>query len=398
MSNTQIRVAIDVGCDHHRVAVGLSNDKMLDEFDITHNADGFQNFFNRLEQLQTRYRLPVAVAMEGYNGYARPLDGQIRQHGYKLYSVNNLKLARYKEVFPAPAKTDAIDARKILELFQLADSLPLAKDVLQEVVDTPIENDKLKRLTRRRRQLVGERVRVVNRIQSDLQAVCPGLLTITHDVANRWFLNFLICRDELPKLAKINRVGLLEIPAVGRIYAAKIKAWQPNAQFAPDVEWVGEMIIQDAKRILSLGTDIKILDKKIAEIALNSNLAQTIGSIPGFGKTSMAELAGEIGNVERFDSEAGLAMYLGMAALDNSSGKKTGTKTPRQVNTRAKAAMMTAVARHIPCVPQSRSYYDKKRAEGKKHNQAIRSLGRHLVRVIWAMLKHGRTYEIRCDI
>ncbi|SDY81730.1 hypothetical protein SAMN05421755_105123, partial [Nitrosomonas sp. Nm33] len=43
----------------------------------------------------------------------------------------------------------------------------------------------------------------------------------------------------------------------------------------------------------------------------------------------------------------------------------------------------------------SRQYYDKKRAEGKKHNQAIRALGRHLVRVIWSMTKQGRKYEIR---
>jgi transposase len=242
---------------------------------------------------------------------------------------------------------------------------------------------------------VGERVRVVNRIQSDLQAVCPGLLAITHDVANRWFLNFLSCRDELPKLANIRSAGILEIPAVGRIYAAKIKTWQPSAQFAPDVEWVGEMIIQDAKRILTLSTDIKTLDQKIAEIAVNSSLAQAIGSIPGFGKTSMAELAGEIGTIQRFDNEASLAMYLGMAALDNSSGKKTGTKTPRQINTRAKAAMMTAVARHMECVSLSRTYYEKKRAEGKKHNQAIRALGRHLVRVIWAMIKQERSYESR---
>lgn len=60
-----------------------------------------------------------------------------------------------------------------------------------------------------------------------------------------------------------------------------------------------------------------------------------------------------------------------------------------------KAAMMVAVARHIACVPASRIYYDKKRVEGKKHNQAIRSLGRHLVRVIWAMVKQGRNYEMR---
>jgi len=57
--------------------------------------------------------------------------------------------------------------------------------------------------------------------------------------------------------------------------------------------------------------------------------------------------------------------------------------------------MMTAVARHSDCVPKSRVYYDRKRAEGKKHNQAVRALGRHLVRVIWSMLKNERDYELR---
>ena len=209
------------------------------------------------------------------------------------------------------------------------------------------------------------------------------------------FLNFLTCRDELPKLAKLHHTTLLAIPGVGRNYAAKIQAWQPLAQFAPEIEWVGEMILQDAHRILALNNEIKLLDQKIADIAAHSELAQSIGSIPGFGKTSRAELAGEIGTLERFNDEAGLAMYLGMAALDNSSGKKISSKTPRQVNTRAKAAMMVAVARHIACVPASREYYGKKRAEGKKHNQAIRALGRHLVRVIWSMTKQGRKYEIR---
>ncbi len=155
------------------------------------------------------------------------------------------------------------------------------------------------------------------------------------------------------------------------------------------------MILQDAHRILALGKDIKALDLKIAGIAAQSKLAQTIGSIPSFGKTSMAEIAGEVGTLERFKSETGLAMYMGMSALDNSSGKKNGVKTPRHVNTRAKAAMMVAVARHIACVPMSRAYYDKKRAEGKRHNQAIRALGRHLVRVIWAMVKQGRKYAVR---
>jgi transposase len=333
--------------------------------------------------------------MESYNGWARPLDGHILRHGYSLYSVNNLKLARYKEIFPAPAKTDAIDARRILELFRLSEHLPLARDALHEVAPTPVVNDQLKRLTRRRKQLVWERVRVINRLQSDLQAVCPGLLAITGEAGNLWFLNFLTCRDKLPKLAKLRQSSLLAIRSVGKLYASRIQAWQLQAQFAPEVEWVGEMIQQDARRILALGEEIKAIEQQIAGIAVQSELAQIIGSIPGFGKTTMAEIAGEIGTLERFETEAGLAIYTGMAPLDNSSGKKNSTKAPRQVNTRAKAAMMVAVARHIECVPASRAYYDRKRAEGKKHNQAVRALGRQLVRVIWSLVKQGRKYEIR---
>jgi hypothetical protein len=73
------------------------------------------------------------------------------------YNINNLKLARFKEIFPGAAKSDRIDARKGLELFQLSDHLPLAKEVLQEVKGTQRENEVLKRLTRRRRRLVDER-------------------------------------------------------------------------------------------------------------------------------------------------------------------------------------------------------------------------------------------------
>ncbi len=65
----------------------------------------------------------------------------------------------------------------------------MAGDVLQEVMATPEENDILKRLSLRRRRLVNERVRVLNSLQADLQAVAPGLLQITRDVGNLWFMN-----------------------------------------------------------------------------------------------------------------------------------------------------------------------------------------------------------------
>ena len=156
-----------------------------------------------------------------------------------------------------------------------------------------------------------------------------------------------------------------------------------------------EMIHNDARRMLELLEQIGQLEQAIEPLTQSSEMAQRIGSIPGFGIISSAELAGEIGTLERFAGEASLAMYLGMATLDNSSSSTEGTRRTRHVNQRTRQAMMAAVARHLREVPQSQTYYDKKRAEGKKYNQAIRSLARHLVRVLWKMLTEDRDYEIR---
>ncbi|MCZ6624107.1 MAG: transposase, partial [Deltaproteobacteria bacterium] len=282
-----------------------------------------------------------------------------------------------------------------LELFQLRDHLPLAKEVLQEVAAVPHENGVLKRLSRRRRRLVNERVRVLNNLQVDLQAVCPGLLEITNDAANQWFLRLLVSVHTLPQLARLRRSSVLKIPAVGVKYAGVIRDWQKRADFSAEVEWVGEMIQEDAHRVLELEEKIKTLEAKIKEVAKGSKIAKVLLSIPGFGSVCASELAGEIGTVERFGKEGSLALYLGMATLDNSSGKHQGSKRPRQVNTRAKAAMMTALDRHRKYVPESQRYYEKKRAEGKRHNQAIRALGRHLSRIIYKMLKEEREYQLR---
>ena len=393
----ELRVSVDVGYRRHSGAIGLPSGEVLEEFEISHRPEGFEQFFSRIEKHQKERSCEVAVAMEGFNGCARPLDRMVRRRGYRLYNINNLKLARFKEIFPGAAKSDRIDARKGLELFQLSDHLPLAKEVLQEVKGTPQENEVLKRLTRRRRRLVDERVRVISNLQTDLQAVCPGLLENTKSAGNQWFLNFLVSAETLPQLARLRPSTLLKIPAVGRKYARLIEDWQKRAHFSEEVQWVSEMIQEDAQRCLDLDEKIKALKAKIKEVAKGSKIANILLSIPGFGTICTAELAGEIGTIERFSKEGSLALYLGMSSLDNSSGKYQGSKQPKHVNTRAKAAMMTAIDRHRKYVPESQKYYEKKRAEGKTHNQAIRALGRHLCRIIYKILKEEREYQVRSE-
>jgi hypothetical protein len=44
--------------------------------------------------------------------------------------------------------------------------------------------------------------------------------------------------------------------------------------------------------------------------------------------------------------------------------------------------------------PNSRAFYDRERAEGKRHAQAVIAFARRRVNVLWALIRDGRLYEI----
>jgi len=58
------------------------------------------------------------------------------------------------------------------------------------------------------------------------------------------------------------------------------KTWQLNASFSHEVAWVGEMIIEDGRRILTLKADIKALELRCKALMNDSQIAQLIDSIP----------------------------------------------------------------------------------------------------------------------
>jgi len=391
----ELQIGIDVGSINHSVAIGDGYGNIIKEFEITHTQKGFENFFQTIEYEAKQRDATICIAMEGYNGWARPFDGLILEHGYKLYNVNNVKLARFKEIFPASAKTDSIDARKIVELFSLQKHLPIAKKVLQEICPANAVNTQLKKLTRRRKQLVDERIAIGNRFGSDLQAEVPDLKALTKSVDNLWFLRFMTLRETLLSLSRVHRSSIENIPYMSQKNVDKLVAWQQYAEFTPSIAYTGSMLYDDALRILELKEKIKELEKQIKELIPTSKIARLIQTIPGFAHVSAGSLAGEIGTLKRFENEGSLALYLGMTNLDNSSGKYKGSKKNLATNRQAKMAILTATMKHTQHVDESKKYLEKKISEGKKYQQAIRSIGRHLVRVIWNMIQQDRNYEIR---
>jgi transposase len=375
----ELQVGIDVGSLNHSVAISDGNGKIIREFEISHTQKGFDEFFTIIARESKQRDATASIAMEGYNGWARPLDGLILKQGYKLYNVNNVKLARFKEIFPGAAKTDAIDARKIVELFSLQKHLPVAKKVLQEIQVSDSINIQLKKLTRRRKQLVEERMIITNRMGADLQAETPDLKALTSSVDDLWFLRFMTLKQDMRLLIKVHKSTIEKIPRIRKKHIDKITVWQAEASFTDAIDYIASMFYDDAMRILELKHKIKDIEKQIDHLIPSSKIASKLLSIPGFATVSAGTLAGEIGTLN----------------LDNSSGKQKGSKRNMATNRHAKKAMINATMQHSRNAEESSIYLKKKISQGKKYQQAIRSLGRHLVRVIWSMIQQERDYEIR---
>ncbi|WP_073814695.1 transposase [Streptomyces sp. CB02261] len=100
------------------------------------------------------------------------------------------------------------------------------------------------------------------------------------------------------------------------------------------------------------------------------------------------------GDMDLFGSPDRLATYAGLAPAPRDSGNGSGDRhRPKRYHRRLQRALFLAAMSSITCCSESRRYYDRKRAEGKRHSQAVLALARRRVNVLWALLRDQRHYE-----
>ena len=158
------------------------------------------------------------------------------------------------------------------------------------------------------------------------------------------------------------------------------------------------IISSSARRVLELKEEIKMLDGKLEELGEKSPEVKRLISMSGVGTKLSSRLVGEIGDIHRFERADQLAVYCGVACINDDSGKSKKTRAVYKANRICKATMIEIAGCTIRYVPQSRTYYEKKRAEGKKHNHALRCLARQLIKVIFKLLKEDRDYIHREEV
>jgi transposase len=272
---------------------------------------------------------------------------------------------------------------------------------LGELQASEVELAELQLLLARRRDLVTDQSRTIIRLKEALLAFFPALERALD--LNRKGALTLVAHYHRP--AQIRRMGRKRLAAYLRhrgvqgaegIAGKALKAAGAQSVTLPAEDVAARIVAELAKEVLSLKDRIESIDEELKQRFFARPEARILTSLPGMGPILGAEFLVAAGDLSAFESADRLAAYAGLVPAAHDSGKRKGNNhRMRGGNKLLKRVFYQSAFASLRSAPESRAFYDRKRAEGKKHTQALIALARRRVNVLWAMLRDGTTFETR---
>jgi transposase len=209
------------------------------------------------------------VALEA-TGNSLAIARILEPHVAEVVIANSRKL---RAIYEAKVKNDKVDARTLAEL--------LAADLLPRVWMPDERTRLLRRLTSRRARLV----RHASRLKSHIYATLQRNLTT-------------------------------EVPATD-LFGKRGRAWLDSLELPADER---QTVDSDLRRLDFSLQERELLDREIAQIALDSPQIRRLMTIPGVDVVTAATMMAVIGDIARFPSARHLVGYVGLDARVRQSG------------------------------------------------------------------------------
>lgn len=139
---------------------------------------------------------------------------------------------------------------------------------------------------------------------------------------------------------------------------------------------------------VDLVAELRRLDRRIAEATqtLSDAVAasgSTLTGLLGIGDVVAAKILARTGPVSRFRSPAAFASYCGVAPIEVSSGDVVRHRHSRAGDRQLNYALHVMALAQIRYDGPGLSYYQRKRAAGESHKEAMRCLKRRLADVVY---------------
>lgn len=319
--------------------------------------------------------------------------------GYQVYAVNPLAANRYRDRHTVSgAKSDAGDAKVLADLVRTDrhNHRPVAGD--SELAEA------VKVLARTHQSLVWTRRRQVNQLRSLLREFYPGALAaFGTEVGSRDALAVLQMAPTPTLGRQLSRAKLAAALArAGRQRGAQARAVQLQAALrAPQLQ--APTIVADAYGAAALALVGVITTLNLQLIQLTEQLehhfeihpdAEIVRSLPGLGVVLGARVVAEFGDdPTRYANPKARKNYAGTAPITRASGKRQVVVARLARNRRLADACYLWAFSALTASPGARAYYDRLRAAGTTHQQALRALANRLVGVLHGCLRHRTAYN-----
>ena len=207
---------------------------------------------------------------------------------------------------------------------------------------------------------------------------CRKTAVAARRVALQMIQNTIVCapdglRDQLRTMTRMQLVRTLA-------------AWRPDLTAYRDVEAAYRIGLKSlARRYLELHDEIGDLDAMIEVIV--DELAPDLVARNSIGHTCAAQLLLTAGdNPERLRSEASFAALCGVSPVPASSGKTIRHRLNRGGDRAANSALHIIAIGRLRTDPKTKTYVDRRIAEGHSKLDAIRALKRYIAREVFSLI------------
>jgi transposase len=336
-----VGVWVFAGIDSHKdtlaVAVIDTAGRTVTVRQIANEPDGF----TVLADLVTAHEV-VRVGIEGSTNFGWAAAMHLVAAGATVVEVPPLMTSRERQSRPGQGKTDPVDAVAVARITAREAFLP----PVRPMDGLPAE---LRVLMDYREQLIDERTALANRIHADLGWLRPGY------------------QHKLPRLTQ----------------PAHLQAGL--ALLANDDSVRASVTRRRLQRMVAINAELAGLRTQIAELVQQSGT--TLTGIYGVGVFVAARILAEVVDVHRYPTRHTFAAANGTAPIPASSGRTTRHRLNREGNRQLNRALYTIAITEIRADTEGRSYYQRKRAEGKTGREAVRCLKRRLSDVVYKTLR-----------
>src|SRR5215218_2589190 len=336
----------------------------------------------------------VIWAVDQPGGSAALLLALLWERNQRVLYIPGLTVDRARDAYRGESKTDARDAHVIADQARMRPDLGELRVGEQEIAE-------LQLLLARRRDLITDQSRTITRLRETLVSLFPALERAL-DLNSKGPLTLL---THYQTSAQLRRAGHKRVATYLKNRSVKgsnkvadkaLAAAKAQSVTLPAQELASRIVAELAKDVLGLKERICALDEKLEKRFFARPEARILTSLPGMGPILGAEFLVAVGDIRAFSSADRLAAYAGLVPAARDSGKRVGNnKRMRGGNKVLKRVFYQSAFASLRSAPESRVFYERKRAEGKRHTQALIALARRRVNVVWAMLRDGTAFESR---